>query len=149
MGLRFLLLACCLAGCTHTPVVDEAPVPVSPVRAAQKFFQPVYPAMDCEMVGRAHKDEIDEHFPALFFFLDRNHDRTITQRELMDAQANASEEQRLFLFEQMDLDKSGSVTTEEYRDYAYRAFDLLDVDGDGDLTEREVNMISFRKVAKQ
>ncbi|MBA55096.1 MAG: hypothetical protein CMK89_11630 [Pseudomonadales bacterium] len=125
------------------------PPPPDSFLVAQKFFQPVYPAMDCEMVGRAQKDEIQDHFPAMFFFLDRNHDRVITRGELLDAQANASVDERRFLFAEMDENQDDRVTTEEYSAYASEAFDLLDVDGDGDLTEREVGMHSFRKVVQQ
>jgi len=97
------------------------------------------------MVGSAHKEEIDDHFPALFNHLDRDHDRVIKRQELMAAQVNADLQQRGFLFQQMDQDRNGEVTTEEYRAYAVTAFDLLDRNGDGDLTEAEVDMQSFRK----
>ena len=148
MRLSLLLLACCTAGCVHAPETEVSPEPDSFV-VAQKFFQPVYSAMDCEMVGRAQKDEISDHFPALFFFLDRNHDRVITSGELLEAQVNASEQERHYLFAQMDGNRDNLVTTEEYSAYALWAFDTLDVNGDGDLTETEVGMHSFRKVVQK
>lgn len=170
MRFALLFIACSVVGCAHTSVAPtsvahtsqihtpeaelttstETQTSVDAARVAQRFFQPVFPAMDCEMVGRASKDEIDDHFPAMFFYLDRNHDRVITQKELLDSQANATSAERLFLYAEMDADQDGRVTTEEYRAYASRAFDLLDVNGDGDLTEAEVDMPAFRrKVAKQ
>jgi len=118
---------------------------VNPHRAMQRFFQPVYSPMDCELVGRAHKDEIDEHFAALYFSLDRSHDRTISRGEFFAQQSNATDGEKAYLYEQMDADGDGSVSPDEYRLFAYRAFDLLDLDQDGDLTESEVDMAAFRK----
>ena len=137
-----------LSGCVHTPEQQAVKNAVDPTQIAKKFFQPVFPAMDCELIGQAHKDEIDEHFPALYFFLDTDHDRTIRLQELEQAQLNASSAEQTFLFQQMDTNQDGGVTPKEYTAYAYSAFDLLDLNQDGDLTETEVDMQSFRKAAQ-
>ncbi len=148
-NITFLLIGLSLTSLPLLSCIHTQPQESDPVAVARKFFQPVFPAMDCELIGQAHKDEIDEHFPALYFFLDTNHDRTIRLSELEQAQSNASPLEKTFLFQQMDRNKDGGVTPAEYIAYANSAFDLVDQNHDGDLTEAEVDMQSFRKAAPQ
>ena len=141
-----LLLSIVLSACASAPV--PTPDTLDPHRAAQHFFQPIFSPMDCELVGRAGKGEIEDHFAALYFFLDRSHDRIINRAEFDNAQFNASPLEKDFIFSHMDANGDGQVTPQEYMQFAYYAFDLLDTNQDGDLTDTEVDMQSFRKAPK-
>lgn len=145
--LIFLLSTGGIAGCAQNPAAQDVS-DVDPRRAMQHFYQPIFTPMDCELIGRAQKGEVDEHFPALYFFLDRSHDRVISRDEFFEALVTATDGEKTWLFARMDADGDGGVTPEEYRRFVYAGFDLLDVDQNGDLTEAEVDMASFRRAIK-
>jgi len=112
---------------------------------AVHFLRPMFDVFDCEGVGAFETGEVDEHYFGVFKASDPDHSRTITQEEYIESIPDADPELEAHIFQQMDNDANGLVTYNEFLQHIYWAFETADKDNNGELTEEEADMSSWRK----
>ena len=109
--------------------------------AVKHFIQPMFSVLDCEHVGKISSGEVDEHFYALFFYIDRDQSRDITLDEFIRSAHGSTPEKEQYLFGLMDVDKNDLVSVNEFRDFTISAIDSSDTDNDGLVSEREIGLV--------
>ena len=77
----------------------------------------------------------------MFDKLDRDHDGTLTRRELR-GRLSAKE------FTAADIDKDGTISKDEYLAVVEQRFKAADADGDGTLTPRELRTKAGRQLMR-
>jgi hypothetical protein len=150
MALRWLLpIALLLVGCTpeETPLAPAKPF-ADERAAALHFIKPAFPILDCTDTGSIEQGEVDEHFFNLFFSLDADRSRSISLQEYIRAAYDSTPEKEGFIFDLIDTDGNGAVSTREYRQHLFTAIDLADENGDGEVTELEAGVAPRQVAAK-
>ena len=113
-------------------------------------FYPVLPAfpaskanllagLDTDNDGTVSLDEAKKAAEAMFDKLDRDHDGTLTGRELR-GRLSARE------FTAADADKDGTISKDEYLAVVEQRFKAADTDNDGTLTRRELRSKAGRQL---
>ena len=111
---------------------------------------PLYPALpasdpdlllglDTDQDGTVSLDEAKKAAEAMFDKLDRDHDGTLTRRELR-GKLSARE------FAAADIDKDGTISKDEYLAVVEQRFKAADTDNDGTLTRRELRTRAGRQL---
>ncbi len=106
---------------------------------ARHLLLPIFDLLDCTDQGYIEAGEVDEHFPSLFGYHDKNRDFRLSRREYLSRVDDAKARLDLLLFKRMDEDKDDSVTTFEYRGEVMSLIRSMDADGDGETTLEELS----------
>ncbi|MAR90446.1 MAG: hypothetical protein CML06_06150 [Pseudomonadales bacterium] len=154
-GFTMMVAALALGGCSPAAQVpaqaqpqassaqdDSAPLPDQRASAVH-FLQPVFSVLDCEKKGEVEAGEVDNHFFELYFFADRDQSRSISQAEFLAHSSAESRDKDLYVFQQMDTNRNGTVSVMEYRQHVFRALELADTDADGVVTAEEAELAAF------
>lgn len=110
----------------------------SEVAAAQHFLRPVFSILDCEREDEVEAGEVDEHFHDLFFYVDRDLDKIITEEELIRSVYDSVPAKEQYLFRLMDTNVDARVSALEFRNYIIRAIETADTNRDGMVTLDEL-----------
>ena len=113
-------------------------------------FYPILPALpesdpdllaglDTDNDGTVSLDEAKKAAEAMFDKLDRDHDGTLTRRELR-GRLSARE------FTAADTDKDGTLSKDEYLSLVEQRFKTADTDNDGTLARRELRSKAGRQL---
>jgi Ca2+-binding EF-hand superfamily protein len=87
--------------------------------------------------AQAASDALSKRLETEFVKLDTNNDKQLSLAEFKAAAAARPSNSPAEVMEQMDKNKDGKVTVEEYRDRALVAFDRLDTNKDGTVSVEE------------
>lgn len=126
--LTFLALGC------NSAVAGAGEIFASDREAAVHFLRPLFGIMDCEAIGVVSKAEVDDHFSELFYSFGARRSFSFVQDEFEQSLLNSSKAQATSIFNMIDQDGSGSVSTSEFRHFMYRVMDLVDRDQNGEVT---------------
>lgn len=150
MKAAFLIVAslpgiAALSACSSSPRATHThshtdPAFTNEVEAAQHFLKPIFSILDCEGEGEVEPGEVDEHFSGLFFYVDRDLDKNITEEELVSSAHHSHPSKERYLFALMDTDRNGVVSGSEFRNYLIHAVSVADHNQDGMLTPDEVGI---------
>ena len=128
---------------TSTPGVENTEEDLafaSPLQAAQHFIKPIYSQLDCEGIGEIDDGEVDEHMNGLYFYVDRDQNREISEQELVRSAFNSTPAKEQYLYKLMDVDQSGAVTGYEFRNFIIWAIQTADQNQDGIVTPEEAGI---------
>lgn len=109
-------------------------------KAAVRFLSPVFPLLDCEHVGEIETGEVDEHFSQMYFFVDRDMSRSVTEAEFLRSMPRPDPDKDRQIFKLMDTNLDTLVTPMEFRRYSYKAIKQADADNSGSVSRREVGL---------
>lgn len=118
----------------------EQPIFSSRYDEAVFFLTPIFPVVDCEGAGEIEDSGVDEHFNTLFFYNDRDQSKYIVESEFVMGRNKASTDKSRFVFNMMDSDQNGKVTSLEYRRYISQTIELADLDKNGELQDFELDL---------
>jgi Ca2+-binding EF-hand superfamily protein len=118
----------------------EKPIFSSRYDEAVFFLTPVFPVVDCEGAGEIEDSGVDEHFNTLFYYNDRDQSKYIVESEFVMGRNKASADKSRFVFNMMDSDQNGKVTSLEYRRYISQTIELADLDKNGELQDFELDL---------
>lgn len=105
---------------------------------ARHLLLPIFDILDCTDQGFLEAGEVDEHFPNLFGYHDRNRDFSLSLREYaVSGDVNKRRMDQL-LFERMDNNSDGKVSPLEYRSEVMSIIESMDADGDGETSLEEL-----------
>lgn len=137
--LQLALFVLLLSGWNSAAARDSEPF-ASEREAAVHFLRPFFPVMDCENMGVISKGEVDDHFFAVFYSVGRLRTFSISLEDLERSLLHSSKEQISFVFAMMDQDGDRAVSTQEFREFMYRAIDLADTGQNGEVTLTDLGM---------
>jgi Ca2+-binding EF-hand superfamily protein len=116
-------------------------VAIYPVLPALPASDPdLLAGLDTDNDGTVSLDEAKKAADAMFDKLDRDHDGTLTRRELR-GRLSARE------FAAADADKDDTLSKDEYLAVVERRFKAADTDNDGTLTRRELRSRAGRQLS--
>ena len=105
---------------------------------ARHTLIPVFDILDCTNQGFIDGGEIDEHFPVLFNHFDRNGDAMLGRKEYVSSDDAGKARLQAAMFDGMDTDADGKVTSREYRDQVIHLIRVADSDDDDEVTMQEL-----------
>jgi Ca2+-binding EF-hand superfamily protein len=112
-----------------------------PVSALPASDPDLLAGLDTDKDGTVSLDEAKKAAEAMFDKLDRDHDGTLTGRELR-GRLSAKE------FAAADTDKDGTISKDEYLAVVERRFKAADTNNDGTLTRQELRTKAGRQVLR-
>ena len=110
--------------------------------AALHFLKPIFSYLDCEDDGTIEKVDVEDHFFQIFLYVDRDRSLTIAKDEYLNSVAKPAIDIDHLIFQLMDANTNGRVSTTEFRRHTIAAIDAADINKDGEVTEAEVGIES-------
>ena len=98
----------------------------------------MFDILDCTNQGFIEAGEVDEHFPVLFNHFDKDLDRFLERAEYVGSGDTEQARLEARMFDDMDTNSDNRVSTREFRAQAIRLIDVVDYDGDGEITPEEL-----------
>ena len=124
-------------------VADADAVTEAIDKQARAVIDEEFTILDRDDDGKLNKDELGADFANLLETSDKNEDKLIDRDEWAEGRKPVQEEirdnQRRGIMERVDTDGDGKISKEEAPDRLKENFDALDKNGDGFLTEDELN----------
>lgn len=112
--------------------------------AAVYFLRPLFPIMDCEGMGVISEGEVEDHFFALFYSVGKRGAFHITRDDLVRSLDGSSEARITHVFDLMDGNGDGRVSTSEFREFMVKAIRLADVEQNGEVSLADLDMATPR-----
>ena len=120
------------------PASPAAPATIGDDDLARFLLLPVFDILDCTNQGFIEAGEVDEHFPVLFNHFDKDFDRYLARSEYVGSRDSEQALLQARMFDAMDTNSDGVVSTREYRAQVIRLIAAVDYDGDGEVTPEEL-----------
>jgi hypothetical protein len=120
----------------EAPAAEGAPAP----HQASAIVAAVFDRLDCDYDGTIDIGEIDEHFAMIWLPADGDRSRGLSRREYSAMHGALSVADEAALFRDADADGSGQVTAWELRLHLQRLVEMLDDDGDYEISRADTGM---------
>ncbi len=100
----------------------------------------LFDLLDCDMDGTIEQAEIDDHFSQIWLPSDRDASQTLSAREFVLISGALSETQRSDTFNAADANADDVVSAAELRVYLFGLIELLDDNGDFELSRADLGL---------
>lgn len=107
---------------------------------AQQILGGLFDRLDCDMDGTIDQAEIDDHFSQIWLPADTDASRALSVREYTLVSGSLSASERLIAFQAADANADGSISTHELRGHLFGLIELLDDNGDLELSLADLNL---------
>lgn len=106
--------------------------------------------IDTDSDGKITQAEMDAHRQARFDAMDTNSDGSLSTEELLAAREGAKEKRMARMIQRMDANNDGVLTVDEMGPKGDKGdmFAKLDTDGDGAISEEEMNSRKGHRMGK-
>lgn len=143
-GLATLILTLVNQGCATGSVDNQMKLvdgtQVSTHTTAKHILRGLFSRLDCDLDGTIEQAEIDDHFAQIWLPADSDASQSLNNREYTLITGALNETQRNQTFATADADASGTVSANELRRYLFNLIELLDDNGDLELSRADLGM---------